>query len=250
MLIRTETFRKAQPAAGGITVGTVGSLTYNDANQSSYTFVGGPTIDGGGAALLAVPVWVTAFGDRTDDHTDALDSATLNGVAADNLLVRYLNNNGSGAVKYVQAGAALWTSPAAGDLVFSLKAGISATAGGCYFFNLTGLAASPLGALVRDQFDVSGTATALPFQITTTVANSLVISINGARNGGNGPFTFDNGAFDGNSLGEEDGASATNGNWDVAYRNGLSIATYDAGGDWTSADADQIGGGAFELKPA
>jgi hypothetical protein len=111
--------------------------------------------------------------------------------------------------------------------------------------NLGDLAASPLGTLVREQFS---TGTALPFQLTTTAANSLVVSISGTRNPGRGPFTFDDASFV--SLGEYTESGLYDGSWDVGYRNNLAGGTYDCGGDWTSSDGQRIGGGAFELKAA
>lgn len=244
MLIRTEAFRSV--VAAGITLGTVGSLAYSSANQGSYTFATGPTVDGGGAKMLMIPVWCTSFGSRTANHSSAVSAFTLNAVSYDSLLFHYLDNTSSD--RYVQAAAAIWNSPASGQVVFTLSTSpsITATACGIYYMNLSGLHASPLGVLVQDQFTAD--TTALAFQATTTAENSLLLAIAGARNESKGPFAFDNGSFV--SLGETGGGSTADGSWDVAYRNGLSIGTYDCGGDWTTSDAERIGGGAFELKAA
>lgn len=240
MLIRTEAFRSV--LSSGITIGTVGSLAYSSSNVDTYTFGTGPTVNGGGAKMLMVAVWATSFGNRNANHSSAVSAFTLNAISYDSLLFHYLDNTSTD--RYVQAAVGIWNSPASGQVVFTLN-GISATGCGVYYMNLSGLHATPLGVLVRDQVS---TGTALAFQATTIAASSLLVSVNGARNQNKGPFAFDDGSF--TSLGEVGGGGVADGSWNVGYRNGLSIGTYDCGGDWTTSDTERIGGGAFELKAA
>jgi hypothetical protein len=226
----------------GIDIGTTGSLPLSGNNSSSYIFSPGPTVDGGGKALVVIVLWCTAYGQRNSGHDGDPDTFTVNGASPDAVLMRYIQDTSSN--KYVQALVGIWNNPSSGDLVIDFYGGITATGCGAYFMNLGGLAASPLGALVREQFS---TGIALPFQLTTTAANSLVVSINGSRDGGNDPFTFDDASF--TSLGELSGA-LYDGTWAVGYRNNLAIGTYDCGGDWTGSDSQRIAGGAFELLAA
>lgn len=230
--------------ASGIIVGTTGNLIYNTTDLGTYTFATGPTVNGGGAKLLMIAVWVTAFSQRTADHTNAVASFTLNGVEANSILFEYLHNAASTGNKYVQAVAGIWDSPTSGAVVLDFTGSMSATGCGIYYANLTGLAASPLGVLVRDQVS---TVTTLAFQATTTAANSILFSINGTRTGNKWPFTFTDTNF--TSLGEM-GTGSSNGSWDCGYRNSLPLGTYSCGGVWTTADNERIGGGAFELKVA
>jgi hypothetical protein len=227
----------------GITIGTVGTLTYDGALLGSYTFNPGPTVDGGSAKLLMIGVWCTGHGFRNNSHNIDPDAFTLNSVSYSSLLFQYLQNTGTN--KYVQALAAIWNSPTSGNVVLDLLSNIEATGCGIYYMNLTGLHATPLGVLVRDQV---ATGTALAFQATTTVSGSLLISVNGCRHEGD-TFTFDNTNFV--SIGTNyGGVAALDGTFRAGYRNGLATGTYDCGGDWLVGSTERIAGCAFELKAA
>lgn len=248
MLVRSETFRKAKAAAAGaITVGTTGIVTpYLSGNAETHTFTTGLTLDGGGASLVLVIPFVVAFGVKDNNWDAAPAVLTLNGVSSDTMLARYIQNTGSN--KYCQAYVALWNSPSAGDIVVDWPSNWQATSSGCYFLNLSGLAASPLGAVSREHFT---TGTTLAWQITTTGSNSLVLYINGSRTNVNTSqdFTPTDGSITQLALQAGSGIDGR-GAWRVGYRNGLAANTYDGGGAWTESDPDRIAGMGVELLAA
>ena len=234
------------PPTGNITIGSFGNLVNyygGAAKDDAHTFTDPPVVDGGGAKLVIAVVRITGFGQQNNDPDFDPAILTLNGVTYSTLFTRFMVN--IGGTYSVQAYVAIWDAPTAGPLVVQPHVNQDFSALGAYYWNVTGLHASPLGAISRNHI---GTGTSLSWSINTTAANSLVLYINGGRTniGGTQDFTPTDGSM---TLLAKLGGSTVDGRgaWRAGHRNGLAVGTYQGGGTWSQSEPDQIGGMGIEL---